>query len=383
MAPARVLHTIHLLPQDATWPEHEALADHLHPTRTAYTFSADVAHAVVYHGARGSKVVIWDAPRWGDDIAGWFDARGINWELRYLADLFADSPPPTPIPPVEPPKDTGKDYTGPIGLHASADPGISQAEISEFRRLRPGIIKVLSFHEPEGVRALAAIPGATRWIVRAFLSMGGRKISPHQFVNDTYGDTKRTVDIIRAHGHTDIVIELHNEPNLVAEGFGSSWDSAEGFAKWYAEVCSFYRAKMPGQKLIYPGLSPGPVIPGIRPVSDVDFYRAARSFILNGNGTADGFGVHAYWSANGIGEALSVVRRAQSIIPERPLWVTEASDKSKDLPDAKASRMAAFYRGLPSACKGVTFFVASASDPAFAKETWVDRDMARRVRERV
>ena len=41
-----------------------------------------------------------------------------------------------------------------IGLHASADPGISDAEIEEFLNLRPGIIKVLSFHSDTAIRRL-------------------------------------------------------------------------------------------------------------------------------------------------------------------------------------------------------------------------------------
>ena len=105
-----------------------------------------------------------------------------------------------------------------MDFHASSDPGISEEEILEFDLFRPGIIKVLSFHDPDMLRKLAAKHPDARWIVRAFLDFGGRSISPQRFFNDTINDMRRTLDILQGH---DVVIELHNEPNILPEGLHS------------------------------------------------------------------------------------------------------------------------------------------------------------------
>jgi len=91
--PAKIKHTIHLLPQDTALAELQDLATYLHPTRSAFTYSADVAHAVAYAGNDKSKVVVWDGHRWADDIFAWLHARGITTEARLFSEI---GEPPTP-----------------------------------------------------------------------------------------------------------------------------------------------------------------------------------------------------------------------------------------------------------------------------------------------
>lgn len=78
--PAKIKHTIHLLPQSTTLNELNQVTAELHPTRSAFTYSADVAHAILYAGNSDSKVVIWDAARWAGGkvaITKWFTDRGV------------------------------------------------------------------------------------------------------------------------------------------------------------------------------------------------------------------------------------------------------------------------------------------------------------------
>lgn len=330
-----------------------------------------------------NKIVIWE--RYPKDqhqeLVVWFNKNypGSDVVFRYLEKSKPD-PTPDPVPIVIP----GSSYIGPIGLHASTDPDILENEINEFRILNAGIIKVLSGqNNKEGIRALAALPGKKKWIVRPYYSFGGRNIPPHKFYMETIVPLQETIGIIRAHGHTDFVIEVHNEPNLVLEGYSSTWKSGLQFAIWFNEVCSYYQSVLPGERFIYPGLSPGHLIPDVRPESDESFYKAAKPYIIKG-GSIAGYGVHAYWAEGGIKEAVQVVAKAQGIIgPKIPFWVTEASDKSLDSSDVKARRMVSFYRSLPSICKGITFFAASSNDPEFAREIWVTRNMAQRIREKI
>jgi len=89
--PERIKHTIHLLPQNTTVDELVATAKKLHATRTAFTYSHDVAHAVMYAGNKDSIVVLWDPERWDFDVRGYFENMGVNIEVRYFQAVV---PPP-------------------------------------------------------------------------------------------------------------------------------------------------------------------------------------------------------------------------------------------------------------------------------------------------
>ncbi|MCA9945578.1 MAG: M23 family metallopeptidase [Anaerolineales bacterium] len=81
-APQRIQHTIHLLPQDTTLPELKQVTTALHPARSAFTYSADAAHALMFAGDDNSKVVVWSGERWNGDIFAWLRDRGIKFEAQ-------------------------------------------------------------------------------------------------------------------------------------------------------------------------------------------------------------------------------------------------------------------------------------------------------------
>jgi hypothetical protein len=258
-----------------------------------------------------------------------------------------------------------------IGLHASADPGISDAEIREFQTLRPSMIKVLSFHDPNAVRKLVENSPDARWVVRAFLDFGGRNIRPEQFLRDTLSDVRRTLDII---GNRDVVVELHNEPNLNVEGLGASWANGGEFNTWLLELLHLYRQALPGMRFIYPGLSPGSSVRGIK-MDHVEFVEASREAVK----ACDGLGVHIYWSnIYSMETALNVLDDYISRFRFKPIWVTEASNNKSGTPvEKKAQEYLRFWQELQKrpTVQGVTYFVASASNPAFHEEIWVGRNI--------
>ena len=86
VAPDRVLHTVHLLPQDTTLDELNQVTHLLHPSRSAFTYSAPAAWAIMYAGVQGSTVVVWAPHRWQDDILAWLQDRGICTETRDFGD---------------------------------------------------------------------------------------------------------------------------------------------------------------------------------------------------------------------------------------------------------------------------------------------------------
>jgi uncharacterized protein YwbE len=259
-----------------------------------------------------------------------------------------------------------------IGLHASADPDISQAEIDTFRTMRPGMIKVLSFHHPDGVRRLAQNHPDVHWVVRAFLAFGNRNLSPQQFFDFTISDMHRTLNLLP---RERTVIELHNEPNLVMEGLGNAWQDGASFSRWWLQLLSLYRRELPGMRFIYPGLSPGHDVMNIKQ-DHIRFLEASREAVE----AADGMGVHIYWSnVYPMETALGVLDDFIARFRYKPIWVTEASNNKAGTPTwRKGEQYLKFWQELQTrpTVQGVTYFVASASDPNFAEEVWVGRGIA-------
>jgi hypothetical protein len=263
-------------------------------------------------------------------------------------------------------------------LHASADPDIQEAEFRELAEMRPGVIKVLSFHSGEAIRRLAQDHTGASFVVRAFLDFGGRNITPAQFINDTLPDVRRALDALAGR---DLVVELHNEPNLIAEGLGQAWPDGAGFASWWLDLLGRYRQALPGVRFIYPGLSPGSTVVHVRQ-DHIQFLEASRPALE----AADGLGVHLYWSAVApMNFALSTLDDYIARVRFKPIWVTEASNnKAGTTLEAKSQQYLQFWHELQKrpTVQGVTYFVASASSPNFAEEVWVGRGLGKLVGKR-
>jgi hypothetical protein len=239
--------------------------------------------------------------------------------------------------------------------------------------MRPGIIKVLSSHSASSIIRLANQHPTATWIIRAFLSFrGGRVITPQQFLNDTIGDVERALNQLDG---KDIVIELHNEPNLSDEGLGFSWTNGAQFNNWWTELLGLYRQRLPGRKFIYPGLSPGSAVQlnGFRKDDHQAFIEASRSAV----NAAVGLGVHLYWARDfAMSRSLAVLDDYITRFQSAPIWVTEASNNKGGVsPEDKGNQYLRFWTELRSRpnVQGVTYFVASASDSTFAEEIWVGR----------
>jgi hypothetical protein len=262
-----------------------------------------------------------------------------------------------------------------IGLHASADPDIDEGEFQEFALMRPGIIKVLSFHSGEDIARLAAAHPSAHFVLRAFLSFGGRNISPGRFVDYTLKDVRRALARLKGR---NVVVELHNEPNLFDEGLGSSWSDGTTFDKWWTDLLNRYRRALPGVRFIYPGLSPGTTVTGVKQ-DHIRFLEASRSAVE----AADGLGIHLYWSnVYPMSRALAVLDDHISRFRARSIWITEASHNQGEInPVRMAQEYLRFWRELQSrpVVQGVTYFVASASEPKFAHEVWVGKGIARLI----
>jgi murein DD-endopeptidase MepM/ murein hydrolase activator NlpD len=256
-----------------------------------------------------------------------------------------------------------------IGLHASIDPTIADPEFAEFAALRPGIIKVIGYHKADAISRLATEHPDASFVVRTGIRLNGRNVGPDQFVSETLNDVKRALDSLKGR---DVVVELHTDPNLNAQGLGSIWKDGAAFGTWFLAVLAKYRQSLPGVRFLYPGLSPGTSVSNTKQ-DHIQFIEASRAAAE----AADGIGLHLYWSSVfPLAKALPTLDDYISRFRFKQLWVTEASNNKTGTPVAtKAQQYLQLWRELQKrpTVQGVTFFVASASSPAYAEEVWVGR----------
>jgi len=88
--PNVVKHKIHLFPQDTTIEELDAVTKHLHPTRSAFTYSHDVVEATMFHSTPDGTIVAWDPERWDMDLQERFSWLNVNYEERYFSDILPE-----------------------------------------------------------------------------------------------------------------------------------------------------------------------------------------------------------------------------------------------------------------------------------------------------
>jgi hypothetical protein len=176
-----------------------------------------------------------------------------------------------------------------IGLHGRGDGELHEADFNVFAQGRIEACKLTSHATGFSVQRLLSINPRMYFMVRSIASFdnGGqpRRISANEFADATIGDLARTVDGQRVRD-----IEIHNEPNLVIEGLGGSWNNGREFGDWWLAVRDRYRQAFPSARFGFPGLSPGGDVPGVR--YDSERFLNEAAFAVQ---EADWVGVHSYW----------------------------------------------------------------------------------------
>jgi len=266
-------------------------------------------------------------------------------------------------PPIEPPPASGPAR---LGLHASADPGLAAGEADMFATAKIDMVKILSNLPPEHASQLASKRPAAPFVIRVYQDGWERNITPSQFVEWNMPDVVRYMPIL---GGREVYGELHNEPNLVQEGLGYSWSDGRQFSNWLLPVISSYRTTLPEMKLVFPGLSPGGDVAGIRYDSTRFVQEAAEAIAA-----CDVLGVHVYWQKDvwPMSVALGQLDAYRQLYPNKPIIVTEASNNRATTDQAgKGQEYIDFWRELKKRADvlGVTYFVASASNAAWGWQT--------------
>jgi murein DD-endopeptidase MepM/ murein hydrolase activator NlpD len=284
---------------------------------------------------------------------------------KFCPSCFPDAPPD----PEPPPAGLAR-----LGLHASADAGLAAGEAGMFAEAKVDMVKVMSIHSPQDVAALANARPGVPFVIRVFQTGWDRPggISPNQFIDWNTQDVQRYMPILQGR---DIYIELHNEPNLRDEGWQYQWANGAQFSNWLLPVIADFRKTFPTARIVFPGLSPGGDVGGIR-YDNIRFVQEAAQAV----NACDVLGVHAYWQKDHwpMSLALGQVDAYRRLFPDKPIAVTEASNNRATVTQQrKGEEYIWFWRELQRRKEvlGVTYFVASASNATWGwdggtGETW-------------
>ncbi len=266
-----------------------------------------------------------------------------------------------------------------IGLTASTDQAISDDEIALFKTVRPGIIKISSLHDNAAIERLCQQHSSAHWIVRAHHEFNGQAISPDQFINATLDNVRQKAAILQSKPN---LISLHEEPNLARNGWGRSWSDGVAFNGWWLDLVQKYRRILPSAKFIYPGVALGGTVQQ-QQQDHITFMEQSREAIES----ADALAVHLHWSShfplvaalNALDELLARFPITHQTGEALPVYITKAVNTDPAIsPREQAWQYLQCWHALQTRHRvnGVTFFVASSSDPVLANQVWLNRGIA-------
>lgn len=279
--------------------------------------------------------------------------------INYMASV-KDTPNPNPVPTPNPtPAPTVN--TGIIGLHGRADGRMQPADFQVVSVAKIQAVKLLSTAAPEDVDSLRAINPNMFIAVRLFADLSNRIASPSDFVNWVKGDFNNFYNKgVR-------YFEVHNEPNIITEGLGKSWQNGDSFGKWFEAVCQQLWGLHPDVQLGFPGVSPGGDIQDLR--EDANKFLAEAGASVS---SANWVGIHAYWVDN---DGLAGIQSWVDSYAKygKPLFITEFSNPTGIDKITKAEQYTKFYENIRGV-KSAFSFVVSASSKDFQNEVWRNED---------
>ena len=287
-------------------------------------------------------------------------------------DVMGDTAPAPPVSPDPPVSVTGALW----GLHASADGAwgnpVLPPIIEMVKAGRIEAYKSLSNESAQTVGVLKRINPDMFFCVRLMGKVTTDHPTASEFVDQCGADVRQWYrEGVR-------YFEIHNEPNLQAEGMWSAWQDGAEFSRWWLSVRDALRGDCPESLWGYPGLSPGTGIDNVRAPAErfmSESHEAMRA--------ADWIGCHCYWQTEtamwteGGGQYYKQVPHAGV-----PLLITEFSNPSPISATPKNEKAAQYVKYVQAldGVRAAFSFIASASS-GFDSETWT-QDMARIVGER-
>jgi hypothetical protein len=273
-------------------------------------------------------------------------------------------PPPAP-PPVQYPWPPGVCL---VGVHGRTDGRLQPADFDVIARSRAEAVKLMSTAAPEDVDRLRAMDPRPFLLVRLFISMTGRSVSGAQFAHDI------TYEMGQFYQRGVRYFEIHNEPNLVGEGWTTAWQNGREFGQWFLEARQRLKAQFPEALFGYPGLSPDG-FPVPERTNDLKFREDSDEAVR----LADWIGAHCYWvdeagmnSPSG-GMGWQEIRRRY---PDKLIFITEFSNPLESVDRrTKGQQYVKYYqalRNIPGL--GAAFSFVLSAPYGFPNEVWRDEN---------
>lgn len=253
-----------------------------------------------------------------------------------------------------------------VGVHGRADGPMEEADWQVTRTANVEALKLLSWARPEDIDRAREINPNIFILMRLMFGFGQNKISPEQFAETVGKD-------MEPHYKRGVrYFEVHNEPNLAIEGWGTSWRDGSAFAAFWLKAVEILKAQYPEARWGWPGCSPGSAIQGQR-FHMWSFIEGAREALE----AADWLGIHCYWQGVDNRNVLTPQTGLEYLAlrdryPDKLLFITEFSNSSQNVDKAiKASQYLLYYEHLrhqPGVGAAFSFVVSSSR--YFAHEAW-------------
>ena len=347
-----------LMPPDATTAEFMQVASSAFASKATIGFSADDAGI---GDLEDKQVVLLFPERQPAGIEHWFATH--YPEVKVVTPEKTDKKTKRiDIPPM-----VGSALSG---LHGSADGSWGNPILPEAQDLLKAAqfkaYKALS-NEAPAMDVLRKL-GVEFVMVRLFGKVSSP--DPQDFIDQVKDDA------IKWYSEGVQYFEIHNEPNLRAEGWNSCWVDGKQFAEWWLKVREALRPAMPDALWGYPGLSPGHAYEDVR--ADPGQFMEQGLDAVN---QADWLGAHCYWTTP---DDMYSTRAGQSykLLPRHsvPLLITEYSNPSAKVDKVTKAKQYCDWLLTLRDVHSAYSFVATASS-GFDHETWT-QEMARIIGER-
>ncbi len=251
-----------------------------------------------------------------------------------------------------------------VGLHGRVGGAMQEADWAVIKTARIEALLLRSVAASVEVDRARAITPDLFVMVRLEANVGSRAVQPAQFVSWISDDLRRFYERgVR-------YFEVHTEPNLTPQGYGTSWRDGHEFGRWFLEVVGLLRPKYPEARFGWPGLSPGPTTSGMRFDHEAFLESAAGAVQF-----ADWIGCHCYWENDAemfSREAGLAYKLYLDEWPDKLVLITEFSNPSPSIsPHVKGTQYLQYFSHLRNE-KGVgaAFAFAVSAVKGHQSEVW-------------
>lgn len=203
-----------------------------------------------------------------------------------------------------------------INLHASAGgwpPTPSQMKIVKGNHVNAVLIPTYQPNYADRIIGLFRESGVEHFVIRS--------TTPY-FPRNGADYAKLALPAVRAFtnaiGTTKVMLQIHNEPNLYAEGL-DKWESGHSYNKWFIDAFNVFVKALPGIKVGFSPLSPGGSVPNVRYDERLFINACAGAIAL-----CDWLAVHCYYGNTDASDLYIPIKNWKTYAQGKPIVCTEA-----------------------------------------------------------